>query len=361
LLVNENQAVNQTRSKTQNQIHYVVYRYKHHSPHSGYSRLAEYGSKINHAEVIHLEKPLPKWLIRERIYWFLAKGTPGYTRESMAAELTVARRMLREKDAIFHFLYGETIYHYAGLLHHHRGNRLVATFHAPVVGLEKRVQINWHLKQLSGIVCLGTSQMEYMSNIVGPDRVHLSSLGIDTEYYTPSKPFEERDPDLCLFVGDNYRDFPTLRGVIELVSYKRPQTKFVGVLPERCHGLIGTHPNLELYTGIPEEDLLELYRTASLMVMPFDEAVANNAVLEGIACGLPLVVTDVGSTCDYVTSACATLMPLHDSRKMAETVLELLESPEDLDRMSQAAVVQARKFSWPKVVAQLNSIYAYID
>ncbi|HET60241.1 MAG TPA: hypothetical protein ENN32_07725, partial [Chloroflexi bacterium] len=112
----DNQVVKQTGRKEQAPIRYVVYRYQHHSPHSGYSRLAEYGFKINHAEVIRLEKPLPKWLIRDRIYWFLAKGTPGYTREAMAAELTVASRMLSEKDAIFHFLYGETIYHYAGLL-----------------------------------------------------------------------------------------------------------------------------------------------------------------------------------------------------------------------------------------------------
>ncbi len=89
--------------KNSTPIRFVVFRYKHHSPHSGYSRLAEYGVKQYPAEVISISKPLPKWLVRDRIYWYFAKGTPGYTRAAMAAELTVARRMFREKESIFIF------------------------------------------------------------------------------------------------------------------------------------------------------------------------------------------------------------------------------------------------------------------
>lgn len=342
-------------------LRYIVYRYGHHSPHSGYSRTAEYGRQILRAEVIPLSKPVPKLIVRDRIYWWLARGTPGYTREAIAAELSVAGRILRERNSIFHFLYGESTYHYAGMLNRRRGNRILATFHAPVVGLQSRVQIDWHLKQLSGVVCLGSSQVEYMSKIVGPERVFQSSLGVDTEYYTPPASFSSRDPDLCVFVGENYRDFPTLRGVIELVSYRRPQTKFVGIVAKRCHELIGRHPNMELRTGVPEADLLDLYRSASLMVLPMTEAVANNAVLEAMACGLPQVVTDVGSTSDYVSPECAALMPKYDSRKVADTVLELLDAPADLERMSKAAVERAANFTWPKVIAKLSGIYAALD
>lgn len=342
-------------------LRYVFYRYSHHSPHSGYARTAEYGQKLLGAEVIQVSKPLPKAILRNRIYWKLAEGTPGYTREAVAAELTVARRLLRERNAIYHFLYGESTYHYAGLLNNRRGNKIVATFHGPPVGIQKRVLIDWHLKKLSAVVCLGSSQVDYMSKIVGRERVFQSALGVDTEYYTPPASFAERDPDLCVFVGENYRDFPTLRGVIELVSYKRPQTKFVVVGPRSIQEQIGVHPNLEMRSGVPEEELLRLYRTASLMVMPLKDAVANNAVLEAMACGLPQVITDVGSTIDYVSPQCAALMPLHDARKMAETTLELLEAPSELERMSASAVEQAAKFAWPKIIERLCRLYESLE
>jgi hypothetical protein len=82
-------------------VRFVVYRYSHHSPHSGYSRLAQYGAAQYKAEVIPVSKPLPRSIIRERILRRLAKGTPGYDRAAMAAELKVAWRMFWERGYIY--------------------------------------------------------------------------------------------------------------------------------------------------------------------------------------------------------------------------------------------------------------------
>ena len=58
-------------------VRFVVFRYGHHSPHSGYSRLAEYGMPQFDGEVIKVGKPLPKALIRERMLWRLARVCAG--------------------------------------------------------------------------------------------------------------------------------------------------------------------------------------------------------------------------------------------------------------------------------------------
>jgi glycosyltransferase involved in cell wall biosynthesis len=338
-------------------IRYVVFRYGHHSPHSGYSKLAEFGLAQCRGQVIQVSKPLPRSIIRERLLWRLANGTPGYDRASMAAELKVAFNVLREKGYIYHYLYGEKTYHYTGLLNNFRNNRIIATFHLPPVGIRQAVQINWHIRQLSAVICLGTNQQDYFEDIVDPEKIFFIPLGLDTDYFTPPASFDSRDPNLCLFVGENYRDFPTFRGVLELVSYKFPEIRFVAVLPSRSFELIGKHPNLELRSGIPESDLLELYRTASVMIMPLTEAVANNAVLESMACGLPLVVTDVGAITDYVTPDSAVLIKQYDSRGMAEAVIDLLNNPAERQRLSKKSREQALKFSWPTVVQQLVSVY----
>lgn len=341
-------------------IRFVAYRYGHHSPHSGYSRLAEYGSKYFGGQVIRVEKPLSPHIIRERMLWQLAKGTPGYNRASMAAELEVAWRILREREFIYHFLYGETTYHYAGQLNNRNQNRIVATFHWPPAEIRNVVQIDWHLRQLSAVICLGRNQQEFFSNIIDPQKVFYVPLGVDTDYFAPPASNDTRDPNLCVFVGENYRDFPTLRGVIELVAYCRSQTRFVGIMPRNVYPLLGSHPNLTLRSKIPESEFLELYCSAALMVMPLREAVANNAILEGMACGLPLVVTDVGATRDYVSAECAVLTKPQDSRGMAETILNLLDAPAERQRMSKQAREQACKFSWNHVVGQLDSVYAAV-
>jgi glycosyltransferase involved in cell wall biosynthesis len=342
-------------------VRFIVFRYGHHSPHSGYARTAEFGAKAFNGEIIQVNKPLSRHIVRERMLWWLAKGTPGYDRAAMAAELSVAWRMLREKDYIYHFLYGETNYHYVGQLNNFKQNRIIATFHLPPDRLSKIVQIDWHLRQLSAVVCVGRNQQDFFARIMDPNRVFYVPLGIDTDYYTPPDNFEDRDPDLCLLVGNNYRDYPTFRGVIELVAYQRPSTKFVVVTLRENYNQIGNHPNLTLQSNIPEAEFLALYRRASLMVMPLHDATANNAVLESLACGLPLVITDVGATRDYVNPESAVLLPPYDSQLMAKTVLHLLNDPDRRKEMSVQARAQALRYSWPTVINMLDEVYSAVS
>jgi glycosyltransferase involved in cell wall biosynthesis len=209
-------------------------------------------------------------------------------------------------------------------------------------------------------VCVGRNQQEYFSKILDRDQIFFVPLGVDTQYYIPPDSFEQRDPNLCIFVGENYRDFSTLRGVIELVAYKRPATKFIGVTPSRTFDLIGVHPNLTLLSGVPEAELLNLYHSAALMIMPLKDATANNAILESMACGLPMVVSDVGAIRDYVDEEGSVLIPMNDSRGMAETVLELLDEPQERRRMGEKSRERALQFDWPGVVRQLQSIYTAV-
>jgi len=346
---------------TTRKIYFVRFRHGHHSPHSGYSRITEYGEKILNSRTIPVSKPLPRWLIRDRIYWRLARGTPGYTREAIAAELRVAQRVLLERDCIYHFLYGETNYHYAGQLNGLRGNRIVATFHHIPSAIQKVEQIDWHLRKLSALICVGTNQLKYFASFLDPKKLHFIPLGIDVEYYQPPTSLLDKDPDLCIIIGENHRDFLTLRGVIELVSYLRPQTKFVCVMPPNGIPQIGTHPNLEVRSGIPEEELLKLYQTASLMVMPLCDATANNAVLESMACGLPMVISDVGAVRDYVNPESAAIVPAFDARRMVEKIIELMSDQSQRKDLGQKARLQALKFAWPAMIGQLKSVYDSLD
>ena len=342
-------------------VRFIRFRYSHHSPHSGYSRITEYGEKYLKSQTIPVIKPLSRLIIRERMLWWLAAGTPGYTREAMAAELKVARHIVAEQGWIYHFLYGETNYHYVGKLNGFHGNRIIATFHLPPVGIKNSVQIDWHLRLLSALVCVGSNQMKYFSTFLDARKLHLVPLGIDVEYYQPPASCQDRDPDLCIIVGENYRDFPTLRGAIELIAYRRPQTRFVCVMPPEGFPLLGTHPNLELRSGVPEEELLGLYQSAALMLMPLHDATANNAILEGMACGLPMVVSDIGAVRDYVTGESAAIVPPFSARAMADTALELMEDPARCAEMSQQARLQALKFAWPVIIDQLRNVYDSLD
>ena len=123
---------------------------------------------------------------------------------------------------------------------------------------------------------------------------------------------------------------------------------------------VGVHPNYTVRSGISEAELVDLYRAATLLVMPLHDTTANNAVLEGLACGLPLVASDVGAIRDYVNSKCAALVRPHDARCMAEAILDLLDAPAERQKMAEQARTQALKFAWPTVMQELGRVYAKI-
>src|SRR5262249_58554088 len=79
-------------------------------------------------------------------------------------------------------------------------------------------------------------------------------------------------------------------------------------------------------------------------------ATANNAILESMACGVPLVVTDVGGVRDYVGADAAALVRRGDARHMVETALALLGDNCERKRMADLARARALQFAWTAVV-----------
>ncbi len=94
-----------------------------------------------------------------------------------------------------------------------------------------------------------------------------------------------------------------------------------------------------------------------MMVLPLTDSTANNALLEGIACGLPLVTTDNGGSRDYVDESCACLLPLGDADGMAEAVLKLADDVTLRNAMGASARARALTFSWENVIGQMVELY----
>jgi glycosyltransferase involved in cell wall biosynthesis len=108
---------------------------------------------------------------------------------------------------------------------------------------------------------------------------------------------------------------------------------------------------------VPEAELLRLYRSSALLLLPLVDTVASNTVLEALACGLPIVTTDVGAIRDYVTPECAILVPPGDAAALTAAAVALLNDPARRRAMALAARRQALAFAWPEIVRQLRVVY----
>ena len=115
--------------------------------------------------------------------------------------------------------------------------------------------------------------------------------------------------------------------------------------------------NVDLQMNLSDAELLELYQTSDLMVLPLFEATANVALLEALSCGLPIVTSEIEGITDYVSRNEAALVPARDPEGMAQHVLKLLEDREQREKLARASRTKALTFEWRVIAEQIKHVY----
>jgi glycosyltransferase involved in cell wall biosynthesis len=110
---------------------------------------------------------------------------------------------------------------------------------------------------------------------------------------------------------------------------------------------------------VPQQETPPLYRTADVFALSSDFDNSPNAVLEAMACGLPVVATDVGGVREFVTDGAGGLVvPPRDAVALATALETHLVSPEraraDGLRNRERAVSE---FSWRVSAQRLLDVY----
>jgi glycosyltransferase involved in cell wall biosynthesis len=120
---------------------------------------------------------------------------------------------------------------------------------------------------------------------------------------------------------------------------------------------LGIEANFKLAGFVSDEDLPSYYNAADLFVLPSKSGEGLPLVaLEAMACGLPVVATNVGGIREILMKDNGKLVPPNQPLLLAEAVLELAEMDFSSRRSELRALVEER-FSWDSNVERLAEIY----
>jgi teichuronic acid biosynthesis glycosyltransferase TuaC len=90
---------------------------------------------------------------------------------------------------------------------------------------------------------------------------------------------------------------------------------------------------------------------ADVVTLPSYMEGCPNVVLEALACGRPVVATNVGGIPEIMTDACGRLVPPRDSAALAHALASVLDTSWD------AAAISAHwSRSWNTVAAELRDV-----
>jgi len=111
--------------------------------------------------------------------------------------------------------------------------------------------------------------------------------------------------------------------------------------------------------SVPQGDTPAFYRAADVFALSSDFDNSPNAILEAMACGLPVVATNVGGVRDFVTErAGGALVSPGDAGAFAAALERYLAQP-DAARAAGAhnRLKASTEFSWRASALQLVAVY----
>ena len=291
--------------------------------------------------------------------WIEGSGSTWYHRDGFWGECRAAGRWIRGSGQIFHFLYGENLYRYLGNLKKFipRQNAVVATYHTPAWRMQELVTEWTHLQKLDAMVVMAESQREYLQILAPRVPVHFIPHGVNTDYFHPlaKEPHPKSGPIKLLCVGAHLRDFAVFAAVARNLLTIDPEIEFHLVCNTKDAASVPDQPNIRKWSAVTDADLLRVYQTSTALLLPLIDATANNALLEGMACGLPIISTDLPGVHDYTAKECRVLAPRGDVSAMTEIVRSIHSL--NLPAMADASRRQAQTLAWGQIRSRLKTLY----
>jgi glycosyltransferase involved in cell wall biosynthesis len=335
----------------------LLTRFKHHRPDGGYKRLLQELERHHAAEI-------RSWGNDETDAGFpsgrLDRLQMSY---KWVAEFRAARGVKGWRPDLVHIMYGEEYFRFSHRLF--RGIPLVATFHHPADVLDRELKHGDHggrvakwthalnrgrFAHLAAAIVTHPDQKAVLSAFMPAERIHVIPLGVDLP-----EPSAQPEREGCLTLGNWFRDW----AMYEKVTQAMPETPFHLVnrnLPEDVRERLQGWPNVTYHPDVSDAELQRLIASSSVAFLPLQKLAGSNALLECLAGGLPVVMSDVNAG-EWANAAPEAVRRFR-ADDAEEAVRRVREQLARTGLAQRALCVEiAKTYSWPQVAARTHELF----
>jgi glycosyltransferase involved in cell wall biosynthesis len=342
-------------------IRFECTRYDHWGARSGYAQFVRWLDPRDFQIVLHAssdsDADLVRWLtpLRPLLRRLVRRGRmPWYKLSDFNAEMNALRSCLARRLDIVHFLDGEHSGQFLPrLVRMARLStiRTVATFHQPPE-IAREVVNGELLRWFDQIVLVSPSQLPFFKQHVPEGRLNVILHGVDTEFFHPAEKSNSTKRIRCITAGHWLRDWDVFNGVARAMG----QVMF-DVVTNRPIVFDGL-PNVTIHSGVADDVLADLYRSADVLFLPLLQSTANNALLEGIASGLPVVATDLAGVRTYLPGSEAILVFGNGTEGFVDALRRLQQDVDLRHYMGRRARARAEELAWSHLVRRYSLLYS---
>jgi glycosyltransferase involved in cell wall biosynthesis len=232
-----------------------------------------------------------------------------------------------------------------------------------LLGTYKKLFLKRVLKSAAKVICLSASQKKLIASMYALplESIVVIPNGVAEKYFIGKRTRENAVPHL-LFVG-RLAVQKNLSLLIEAVLRMRTDV-FLDIVGEgELRGHIETLiqkyglQNVNLHGKKTGKELIELYTSADVFVLPSLKEGISLAMLEALASGLPVVASDSPEIREVLADCGGILVQEPTAINYAKALDALLSDKDALQNLKALSVQKARSYSWENVLASIEDVY----
>lgn len=202
------------------------------------------------------------------------------------------------------------------------------------------------------LTCSTLARDSYIAAGVPADRVHTVPLGFEPGMFTPGPEETRTGPLRLVFVGryTRVKGADVLADALDLLAAKGAPFELrmaadPGVSNDGARERLEAHG--QVLGKLQHDALPDLYRWADALVLPSRFDSFGLVILEALACGLPVIVSDRVGAKDFVEHGVnGLILPSGDAPALAAALEAFARDPGPLRAMRGAALASAKGAEW---------------
>lgn len=257
---------------------------------------------------------------------------------------------LRHRPKVIFFPYADYDYYYFRYLRHLLPAKIVLWSYFSRRELDLRFTDLKHFATADLVLAAGQDQVDYLSEHLPKTHVEYFPMGVDTDFFRPTTVNKNSQNPRIVHVGANRRDFATLINGLDQLRDHYPNIRVDLIGAHTIKEKLPQRDYIQIHDFLNDEQFRAILQQANIGLLCMEDGGSSNSLLEMMASGLPIIITNLVNIQDYLNDSFCIRIPKGDPVSLYQGCQLLLENIELRKQMAIAAREQSKKYSWESLL-----------